>query len=98
MVPVSNAMSRLVLEHLAERNDYRGDGAICKERGVKHEKLADFRWVFPMRAVESRTRSATFGWGQATNKKVVARCEAIGKHLFGRVDTLPMKQPKRSTS
>ncbi len=33
---------RLVVEQLAERGDYRGIVATCKESGVTGEKLADF--------------------------------------------------------
>ena len=36
-------MIRLVLEHFAERDDYRGNGDACKERGVKGEKPFESR-------------------------------------------------------
>jgi hypothetical protein len=34
-------MSRLAIEHFAERHDYRGIDGTCKERGVKGEKQAE---------------------------------------------------------
>jgi hypothetical protein len=42
-------MSRLVPEPFAEPLDYLSEGVACKETSVKDEKLAGFRWVFPMR-------------------------------------------------
>jgi len=36
-------MFDLVVEHLAERGDYRGIGVARKERGVKAQELSEFR-------------------------------------------------------
>ncbi len=59
MLPLSNAMSRLVLESFVEPLDYPDVVDDRKQAGVKGEKLADFRWVFPIRGAESRTQILT---------------------------------------
>ena len=42
--------------------DYLGSVADSKQSGRKGEELAGFRWVFPIRGVESRTQILTHGW------------------------------------
>ena len=61
-MPFFNAMARLVPEHVAEPIDYPGRADDRKLLVRKGEGLADFRWVNPIRGVESRTQILTHGW------------------------------------
>ena len=65
-------MSRLAIEHLAERGDYRGNDGGCKETGLKSQKLAVFRWR-TSRRVESRTQNSTHGWVLPPGRTVRAK-------------------------
>ncbi len=73
-------MSRLVLEHLCERDDYRGIDVACKERHAKGDELAESTTQVSFHAQELLCGRANRSPGDnGSNLRSVAVLDGIGR-------------------